>query len=145
MIQGLKRHSQFLVRTASGYYLTAVVPFNISLNWHKVDDNTEVAILEKLKHLSSSREIHLQWVPSHVNIAGNEIADSITKDGAAQHTMNSAALTYSEPHSTYINSKQTTVPPAHHWYEAKRPGGSLFLQCSRKEQTILTRFRSGHF
>ncbi|GFU85120.1 RNase H domain-containing protein [Trichonephila clavipes] len=58
--------------------------------------------------------------------------------------MNSAALTYSELHSTYINSKQTTVPPAHHWYEAKRPGGSLFLQCSRKEKTILTRFRSGH-
>ncbi|GFY35456.1 RNase H domain-containing protein [Trichonephila clavipes] len=58
--------------------------------------------------------------------------------------MNSSALTYSKLHSTYINSKQTTVPPAHHWYETKKPGGSLFLQCSRKEQTILTRFRSGH-
>ncbi|GFY30630.1 RNase H domain-containing protein [Trichonephila clavipes] len=58
--------------------------------------------------------------------------------------MKSAALTYSELHSTYINSKQTTVPPAHHWYEANRPDGSLFLQCSRKEQTILTRFWSGH-
>ncbi|GFW15610.1 RNase H domain-containing protein [Trichonephila clavipes] len=58
--------------------------------------------------------------------------------------MNSAALTYSELHSTYIINKQSTVPPAHHWYEAKRPGDSLFLQCSRQEQTILTRFRSGH-
>ncbi|GFY31213.1 RNase H domain-containing protein [Trichonephila clavipes] len=56
--------------------------------------------------------------------------------------MNSDALTYSELHSTY--SKQTTVPPAHHWNETKWRGGSLFLQCSRKEQTILTRFRSGH-
>ncbi|GFV69437.1 RNase H domain-containing protein [Trichonephila clavipes] len=45
---------------------------------------------------------------------------------------------------TYINSKQTTVPPAHHWYDTKRPGGSLFLQCSRKEQNILTRFWCGH-
>ncbi|GFU52247.1 RNase H domain-containing protein [Trichonephila clavipes] len=81
---------------------------------------------------------------SHINIAGNEIADSLAKDGAAQHTMNSAALTYSELHSTYINSKQTTVPPDNNWYEAKRPAGSLFLQYSRKEQTILTRFRSGH-
>ncbi|GFS60444.1 hypothetical protein TNCV_946991 [Trichonephila clavipes] len=26
----------------------------------------------------------------------------------------------------------------------QRPGGSLSLQCSRQEQTILTRFRSGH-
>ncbi|GFX76714.1 gag-pol [Trichonephila clavipes] len=94
--------------------------------------------------LTGIRWIHLQWVPSHVSIVGNEIADSLAKDGAAQHAMNSAALTYSELHSTYINSKQTTVPPAHHWYEAKRPGGSLFLQCSRMEQTILTRFRSDH-
>ncbi|GFW17783.1 RNase H domain-containing protein [Trichonephila clavipes] len=58
--------------------------------------------------------------------------------------MNSADLTYSELHSTYINSKQTTVPPAHPWYEAKRPGGFPFLQCSRKEQTIPTHFQSGH-
>ncbi|PRD25099.1 UNVERIFIED_CONTAM: hypothetical protein NCL1_41888 [Trichonephila clavipes] len=90
-------------------------------NWYKVGDNTGVAILEKLKHLFSSREIHLQWVPSHINIAGNDIADFLAKDGAAQHTMNSAALTYSELHSTYIINKQSTVPPAHHWYEAKRP------------------------
>ncbi|GFX28717.1 RNase H domain-containing protein [Trichonephila clavipes] len=86
--------------------------------------------------------IHLQWIPSHVNIAGNGIADSLAKAGAAQHTMNSAALTYLELHSTCINNKQSTVPPDHHWYEAKRPGDSLFRQCSRKEQTILTRFRS---
>ncbi|GFY51467.1 RNase H domain-containing protein [Trichonephila inaurata madagascariensis] len=102
-------------------------------------DNTGVAILEKLKHLSS-REIHLQGVPSHVNITVKEIADSLAKDGAALHTMNSAALTYSELHSTYINNKQSSVHPVHHKYEAKRPGGSLFLQCSRTEQTILTRF-----
>ncbi|GFV53708.1 RNase H domain-containing protein [Trichonephila clavipes] len=73
-----------------------------------------------------------------------QIADPLAKDGTAQHTMNSAALTYSELHSTYMSSKQTTVPPAHHWYEAKGLGSSLFLQCSRKEQNILTRFRSSH-
>ncbi|GFU53368.1 RNase H domain-containing protein [Trichonephila clavipes] len=103
-------------------------------NWHKADDNTGVDILRKLKHLSSSREIHLQLVLLHVNIASNEIANSVAKDKAAQHTMNSAALTYSELHSTYINSKQTTIPPAHHWYEAKRPGGSLFVSM-RQEGT----------
>ncbi|GFV35041.1 RNase H domain-containing protein [Trichonephila clavipes] len=71
-----------------------------------VDDNTGVAILEKLKRLSSSREIHLQWVPSHVNIAGNEIADSLAKDGSTQSTINSAPLIYSELHSTYTTNKQ---------------------------------------
>ncbi|PRD31013.1 UNVERIFIED_CONTAM: hypothetical protein NCL1_24664 [Trichonephila clavipes] len=88
-------------------------------NWHKVGDNIGVAILEKLKRLSSSHEIHLQWDPSHVDIMGNEIADSLAKDGTAQPTMSSAPLTYSELHSTYTNNKQSTVPPAHHWYEAK--------------------------
>ncbi|GFY28872.1 RNase H domain-containing protein [Trichonephila clavipes] len=84
--------------------------------------------LEKLKRLSSSPEI----------------ADALPKDGVAQHTMNSAALTYSELHSTYINNKQLPVPPAHHWYEAKRPGGFLSFQCSRQGQTILTRFLINH-
>ncbi|GFU86681.1 RNase H domain-containing protein [Trichonephila clavipes] len=63
---------------------------------------------------------------------------------AAQYTLNSAPLTYLELYSTDINNKQSTVPPAHHWYEAKLPGGSLSLQCNMQEQTILTRFRSGH-
>ncbi|GFV73080.1 RNase H domain-containing protein [Trichonephila clavipes] len=73
-----------------------------------------VAILEKLERISSSREIHLQWAPSHVSINDNEIADSPEKDGAAQSTRNSDPLTYSELHSTYIKNKQSTVPPAHH-------------------------------
>ncbi|GFT75921.1 putative DD41D transposase [Trichonephila clavipes] len=80
---------------------------------YTVDDNTGVAILEKLKCFSSSRENHLQSIPSHVNIMGNEIVDSLTKDGAALPTMNSTPLTYSELHSTYINNKQSTVHPAY--------------------------------
>ncbi|GFX67588.1 RNase H domain-containing protein [Trichonephila clavipes] len=70
--------------------------------------------------------------PLHVNIVTNEIADSLAKDGVAQPTINKAALTYAELHSTYINNKQSTVPPAHHWYDAKRSGGYLSLQCSRQ-------------
>ncbi|GFX66395.1 gag-pol [Trichonephila clavipes] len=91
-------------------------------NWHKVGDNPGVAILEKLKRLSSSREIHLQWVPSHVNIVDNEIADAVAKYCVAQPTTNSARLIYSELHSTYINNKKSTISPAHYWHVVKRPG-----------------------
>ncbi|GFV15166.1 RNase H domain-containing protein [Trichonephila clavipes] len=63
----------------------------------------------------------------NVNIVDNEIADALAEDSAAQPIVNSAPLTYSELHSTYINNKQLTVPPAHHWYEVKPPGGSLSL------------------
>ncbi|GFW84746.1 uncharacterized protein TNCV_1814761 [Trichonephila clavipes] len=35
--------------------------------------------------------------------------------------MNSVTLTYSELQFTYINNKQSTVPPARHWYEVRTP------------------------
>ncbi|GBN33749.1 hypothetical protein AVEN_69988-1 [Araneus ventricosus] len=39
-------------------------------------------ILNKLKSLSVSYRIHLQWIPSYVNIQANEIADALAKAGA---------------------------------------------------------------
>ncbi|GFW70600.1 RNase H domain-containing protein [Trichonephila clavipes] len=49
--------------------------------------------------------------------------------------MNLAALTYSELHSTYINSKQTTVPPAHHCGHLQtltfRDGNKVLPTCVR--------------
>ncbi|GFS81855.1 RNase H domain-containing protein [Trichonephila clavipes] len=97
--------------------------------------NTGMAILEKLKCLSSSREIHIQWIPSHVNIVGNEIADALAKDGAAQPTKNSVPLAYSELHSIYINNKQSNVLPALHWHEAKRPGGGFSFPSIQQAET----------
>ncbi|GBN33832.1 hypothetical protein AVEN_163314-1 [Araneus ventricosus] len=32
----------------------------------------------------------------------------------------------------------------HHWYQGSRPGGCLSIDCSRRDQTTLTRFLSGH-
>ncbi|GFS90097.1 RNase H domain-containing protein [Trichonephila clavipes] len=95
-------------------------------NWNKVGDNTGVAILKKLKRASSFRDIHLQWVPSPVNIAGNEISDALAKHGAAQPTINSAPLTYSELHSTYINNKQSTCSSC-----SSLDGNKVFPTCVR--------------
>ncbi|GBN22103.1 hypothetical protein AVEN_123116-1 [Araneus ventricosus] len=36
------------------------------------------------------------------------------------------------------------IPPVHHWYQGSRPGGCLSIDCSRRDQTTLTRFLSGH-
>ncbi|GBN81464.1 hypothetical protein AVEN_77319-1, partial [Araneus ventricosus] len=62
-------------------------------NWHRVKDNTGMNILNKLKSLSVSYRIHLQWIPSHVNIQGNEIADALPKAGADDASVPSAPLT----------------------------------------------------
>ncbi|GBN56265.1 hypothetical protein AVEN_165760-1 [Araneus ventricosus] len=47
-------------------------------------------ILNKLKSLSVSYRIYLQWIPSHVNIQGNEIADALAKAGADDASVPSA-------------------------------------------------------
>ncbi|GBN90647.1 hypothetical protein AVEN_174554-1 [Araneus ventricosus] len=115
-------------------------------NWHRVRDNTGMSILNKLKSLSVSCRIHLQCIPSHVNIQGNEIADALAKEGADDASVPSAPLTYLELFSRSKSRKKTTwlIPPVHHWYQGSRPGGCLSIDCSRRNQTTLTRFLSGN-
>ncbi|GBN49331.1 hypothetical protein AVEN_258293-1 [Araneus ventricosus] len=36
------------------------------------------------------------------------------------------------------------IPPVHHWYQDSRSGGYLSIDCSRRDQTTLTRFLCGH-
>ncbi|GFX82139.1 hypothetical protein TNCV_2707691 [Trichonephila clavipes] len=51
-------------------------------NLQSVRDNVGVSILTKLKRLSTSHQIHLQWIPSHIDLEGNEIADTLAKASA---------------------------------------------------------------
>ncbi|GFU40494.1 RNase H domain-containing protein [Trichonephila clavipes] len=52
-------------------------------NCQSVRDNLGVSILTKLKRLSPSHQIHLQWIPSDIDVEGNEIADTLAKTGAS--------------------------------------------------------------
>ncbi|GBN21264.1 hypothetical protein AVEN_142261-1 [Araneus ventricosus] len=107
--------------------------------WHRVRDNTGMNILNKLKSLSVSYRIHLQWIPSHVNIQGNEIADALAKAGADDASVPSAPLTYLELFSRAKSRNKTIwlIPPVHDWYQGSRPGGCLSTDCSRRDQTTL--------
>ncbi|GFW97062.1 RNase H domain-containing protein [Trichonephila clavipes] len=53
-------------------------------NWQSVRDNVGVSILTKLKRLSTSHQIHLQWIPSHIDLKGKEIVDTLAKAGACE-------------------------------------------------------------
>ncbi|GBM50327.1 hypothetical protein AVEN_142337-1 [Araneus ventricosus] len=83
-----------------------------------------------------------KWIPSHVNIQGNEIA----KAGPDDASVPSAPLSYLELFSRAKSRNETIwlIPPVHHWYQGSRPGGCLSIDCSRRDQTTLTRFLSGH-
>ncbi|GBN23055.1 hypothetical protein AVEN_270337-1 [Araneus ventricosus] len=101
-------------------------------------------ILNKLKSLSVSYRIHLQWIPSHVSIQSNEIADALAKAGADDAPVPSAPLTYLELFSRAKSRNKTIwlIPPVHQWYQGSRPGGCQSIDCSRRYQTL--RFLSGH-
>ncbi|GFT50511.1 RNase H domain-containing protein [Trichonephila clavipes] len=59
-----------------------------------------------------------QWIPSHVNIAENEIADSLARAGDGETTTPAAPLTYFELYSKYKAKNKTIwiIPPVHPWY-----------------------------
>ncbi|GFY17521.1 RNase H domain-containing protein [Trichonephila clavipes] len=117
-------------------------------NWQSVRDNVGVSILTKLKRLSISHQIHLQWISSHIDIERNEIADNLAKAGARELPEPSAPLTFLEILSRTKHQNKTAwiTPPLqeHHWYQCSRPGGSLAHGFTRQHQTLLVCFRSGH-
>ncbi|GFS81206.1 RNase H domain-containing protein [Trichonephila clavipes] len=48
-------------------------------NWPAIGDRTSSSILHLFQQLSDRHPIHLQRVPSHVGLLGNEIADDLVK------------------------------------------------------------------
>ncbi|GBM47917.1 Atrial natriuretic peptide receptor 2 [Araneus ventricosus] len=96
--------------------------------------------------LGVDHEVHLQWIPSHVDIYGNEVADNLAKQGTAEPLCSTHSLTYDEIYSIRKNKDLKTwrVPPSHDWYKRSSAGGSIGLACDRADQTALSRFVSGH-
>ncbi|GFW00531.1 RNase H domain-containing protein [Trichonephila clavipes] len=67
----------------------------------------------KLKRLFTSHQIHPQWIPSHIDLEGNEIADTFAKAGAYEVPEPSAPLTFLEVLSRTKHQNMTTwiTPP----------------------------------
>ncbi|GFX00461.1 RNase H domain-containing protein [Trichonephila clavipes] len=81
-------------------------------NWTQVGDKTSISILHNLKLISKHHDVHFQWIPSHVDIFGNEQADRLAREGCSLLTTSSPAITYSE-HQSKINrqlSKEWKIP-----------------------------------
>ncbi|GFS87587.1 hypothetical protein NPIL_463021 [Nephila pilipes] len=73
-----------------------------------VRDSVGVEILKNLKRLSTSHLIHLQWIPSHDGVEGNEIADTLAKAGDSESSVPTAPLTYLENFLRVKSQNKTT-------------------------------------
>ncbi|GBO04718.1 hypothetical protein AVEN_212114-1 [Araneus ventricosus] len=65
-------------------------------NWRDVSDRRGMDIFNKLKTLSNSCVFHLQWIPSHINLKSNGIADGLAKENTTMPQANVEPLTYLE-------------------------------------------------
>ncbi|GFV84020.1 RNase H domain-containing protein [Trichonephila clavipes] len=60
-----------------------------------------------------THQIHLQWIPSHIDLEGNEIADTLTKTGACEVPEPSPPLTFLEIFSrTKHQNKTAWITPS---------------------------------
>ncbi|KFM77377.1 hypothetical protein X975_02628, partial [Stegodyphus mimosarum] len=115
-------------------------------NWPKIMDETSQAIVSKLFELGQRKSIYLQWIPSHVQVYGNETADDLARKGCDLLTPTSTDLCPTEIHSYYKHKTNMAwkISPVHQLYFAEQPGLSLLTKRSMPIQMAMARFRSGH-
>lgn len=115
-------------------------------NWPNILDKLGQDVILKLAALNQGRTVCFQWIPSHVGVYGNEVADLLAGRGSELPTSPSAKLKTSEIHSLFLARINTTwrTPPEHAWYAAECPGLSLQCTSPRLVQATLSRLRSGH-
>ncbi|GBL99821.1 hypothetical protein AVEN_162831-1 [Araneus ventricosus] len=107
--------------------------------------------LLSLTSLTNSRPcailvLHLQWIPSHVNLKYNDIADSLAKEGTTMPQAHVEPLTYLELYSRrkdFVNISWRH-PPSHSWCRSEGRGATIHFKWGRKDQTALVRLTSGH-
>ncbi|GBM74306.1 hypothetical protein AVEN_207229-1 [Araneus ventricosus] len=102
-------------------------------NWPKIPEKTGQEIISKIVTLSQKSRVCIQWIPSHVGVFGNEVADLLAKEGSALPFAASGELVASEIFFIHRAKANSTwkVPRAHEWYAGNRPGLSLQSEGTR--------------
>ncbi|GFX67758.1 RNase H domain-containing protein [Trichonephila clavipes] len=126
--EGLKLFSN-ITDTSNIWILTdSQSSFQHLQDWTHVDDLVCIRIINTLKTIAKYRDVHFQWIPSHVNVPGNEVVDFLAKRGSSEFATTNYALKYREIYSLMkIKDKQVWMaPPGHPGISRKSPGGALW-------------------
>ena len=118
-------------------FLTDALSVLQSLKKNKEKDTNSLA--RAIADLSLNHTVTLQWVPSHCDLYGNEMADQLAKEGS-NLPQEDRSTTYNEAKTmikTKIDSnwkeKHTAFNPKDHFY-----------QLNRREQVLIFRLRTKH-
>ncbi|GFS87827.1 RNase H domain-containing protein [Nephila pilipes] len=136
-----------MLKPNNTYILTNIKsPFQYLKNWPKILKKTGQEIISKIVKLSQNSRVCIQWILSHVEVFGNEMADFLTKE---ENAFPSAPLSEHFVFKIFsFHSEKSNftwkVPPALDWYEGNRSGQSLQSEGTRSAQTALVGLRSGH-
>ncbi|GFY10945.1 RNase H domain-containing protein [Trichonephila clavipes] len=96
------------------------------------------------QQLSDLHPIHLQWVPSHVGLLGNEVADDLAKVATSNLVDPEDHMVLHRLRSTPFLKNQYAEPPVQPWYFQRHPGSVISFKGSRSYQTAFSRFSTGH-
>ncbi|GFW96906.1 uncharacterized protein TNCV_2160411 [Trichonephila clavipes] len=108
--------------------------------------NDNEYFVKLLNYLSADIKIFFHWVPSHVNICGNEIADGLIREGSCKDSTHGSCLTFSEIATRVKQDIRSSwiQAPVHQRYEENRPGAALIETSSGRNEAILARLSNGH-
>ena len=102
-------------------------------------DKEQHSLLTKLTDLSKRYNTTLQWIPAHCGLRGDELADTLTKQGAYLEQINST--------TTYLEEKSIIKSCLKQKWKLEHPKynkADAYNQLERHEQVVIFRLRTNH-
>ena len=102
-------------------------------------DKEQHSLITKLTDLSKRYNTTLQWIPAHCGLRGNELADTLAKQGAHLE-QNDSTTTYSEEKTIIKSCLKRKWKLEHPKYNK----ADAYNQLERHEQVVIFRLRTNH-
>ncbi|UYV81618.1 hypothetical protein LAZ67_20001717 [Cordylochernes scorpioides] len=113
----------------------------------QLEECRKKSIAKSVNRLPANSSVTVQWLPAHVGIPGNELADSLAKAGTLGLPEARESITQLDEKDLLRTIKAQCLQEwssnaAHDWYRAG--GTSTGSVLPREQQSLISRLKSGH-